>query len=154
MAKEVELRIPNHGAMKPVFDNAWELVRKGLQAGEVVLTLGRPKRSNVQNRKMWAMLRDVSQQVSWYGQDLSSEDWKHVFTASVCKQKAVPGIDGGFVVLGLPTRKMSKTLFRDLIEVIYAFGANAGVHWSDPVEREYLAQLEREIEADRVKKAA
>src|SRR6056297_1457521 len=67
-----------------------------------------PKRSTDQNARMWAMLTDVSQQVDWYGNRLTPEEWKQVFTAALRRQRAVPGIDGGFVVLGASTRKMSK----------------------------------------------
>jgi hypothetical protein len=88
------------------------------------------KRPDVSNRKMWAMLRDVSQQVDWYGKKLSDEDWKHVFSASVEKQRAVPGLDGGFVVLGISTRKQSQQWFSDLFEVMHAFGAEHGVRWT------------------------
>ncbi|RYG58138.1 MAG: NinB family protein [Alphaproteobacteria bacterium] len=88
------------------------------------------KRPDISNRKMWAMLRDVSQQVDWYGKKLSDEDWKHVFSASVEKQRAVPGLDGGFVVLGISTRKQSQQWFSDLFEVMHAFGAEHGVRWT------------------------
>lgn len=88
------------------------------------------KRSDPANRKMWAMLRDVSKQVDWYGQKLSDEDWKHIFSASVEKQRAVPGLDGGFVILGTSTRKKSKAWFSDMFEVIQAFAAEHGVQWS------------------------
>jgi hypothetical protein len=88
------------------------------------------KRPDISNRKMWAMLRDVSQQVDWYGKKLSDEDWKHVFSASVEKQRAVPGLDGGFVVLGIATRKQSQQWFSDLFEVMHAFGAEHGVRWT------------------------
>jgi len=57
-------------------------------------------RSTEQNARMWAMLTDVSRQVVWYGQKLQPEEWKDVFSASLNRQKVVPGIDGGFVVLG------------------------------------------------------
>lgn len=88
------------------------------------------KRPDISNRKMWAMLRDVSHQVDWYGKKLSDEDWKHVFSASVEKQRAVPGLDGGFVVLGISTRKQSQQWFSDLFEVMHAFGAEHGVRWT------------------------
>lgn len=88
------------------------------------------KRPDISNRKMWAMLRDVSQQVDWYGKKLSDEDWKHVFSASVEKQRAVPGLDGGFVVLGISTRKQSQQWFSDLFEVMHAFGAEHWVRWT------------------------
>ncbi|WP_110946484.1 recombination protein NinB [Pseudomonas bohemica] len=88
------------------------------------------KRPDVSNRKMWAMLRDVSQQVEWYGKKLSDEDWKHIFSASVEKQRAVPGLDGGFVVLGISTRRQSQKWFSDLFEVMHAFGAEHEVRWT------------------------
>jgi hypothetical protein len=84
-----------------------------------------------QNAKLWPMLEDVSRQVEWYGQHLTKEEWKDVFSAALKKQKAVPGIDGGFVVCGQSTSKMSKAEFSDLVELIYAFGAQHGVAWSE-----------------------
>jgi len=90
------------------------------------------KRSDPSNRKMWAMLRDVARQVEWYGQKLKDEDWKHIFSASVESQRAVPGLDGGFVVLGISTRKQSQKWFSDMFEVMQAFGAERNVKWSTP----------------------
>lgn len=87
-------------------------------------------RSDAQNRRMWAMLRDIARQVEWYGQKLSDEDWKHVFSASVQQQRAVPGLDGGFVVLGISTRRQSKKWFSDMFEVMEAFAAERGVRFT------------------------
>lgn len=94
------------------------------------VTIADEKRSDPSNRKMWAMLRDIAKQVEWYGQKLKDEDWKHIFSASVEKQRAVPGLDGGFVILGLSTRKQSQAWFSDMFEVIEAFAAERGVKWS------------------------
>jgi len=88
------------------------------------------KRSDSSNRRMWAMLRDIARQVEWYGQKLKDEDWKHIFSASVERQRAVPGLDGGFVVLGLSTRKQSQKWFNDMFEVMEAFAAERGVKWT------------------------
>ena len=87
-------------------------------------------RSDAQNRRMWAMLRDIARQVEWYGQKLSDEDWKHVFSASVQQQRAVPGLDGGFVVLGISTRRQSKKWFNDMFEVMEAFAAERSVRFT------------------------
>ena len=57
-----------------------------------------------------------------------------MLTAALRKAKVVPGLDGGFVVLGQRTSQMGKREFSDLIELIYAFGAEKGVVWSDPKE--------------------
>lgn len=92
-------------------------------------------RSLDQNAKMWAMLADLSRQVEWYGQRLTSEEWKDVLTAALKKQKAVPGIDGGFVVIGARTRNMTIREMSDLVELMYAFGAERDVQWSDPAPR-------------------
>jgi hypothetical protein len=87
-------------------------------------------RSLDQNARLWAMLADISQQVNWHGQKLAPEDWKHVFSASLKQQRAVPGIDGGFVVLGQSTSKMTIREMSDLMELISAFGAERGVRFS------------------------
>ncbi|MDV7209932.1 recombination protein NinB [Azotobacter beijerinckii] len=110
------------------------LQRVDLDAG-MVWSLREEVRTDPQNRRMWAMLRDISRQVDWYGQKLSDEDWKHIFSASVQKQRAVPGLDGGFVVLGVSTRRQSKKWFSDMFEVMEAFAAEHQVkfttadHW-------------------------
>lgn len=90
-----------------------------------------PTRNLEQNAKLWALLGEVSEQVDWYGQKLTSEEWKDVFSASLKQQKVVPGLDGGFVVCGQRTSKMSKREFSDLIELITAFAAERGVNFDE-----------------------
>jgi hypothetical protein len=92
-----------------------------------VLTVRPETRSLEQNRRLWAMLNDVSEQVDWHGQKLTPEDWKHIFSASIKKQRAVPGLDGGFVVLGQSTSKMGKVEMSEMQELIEAFGAEHDV---------------------------
>lgn len=111
----------------------WPAVKSLLMAGHrLTLELRQETRSNAQNRRMWAMLGDVARQVNWYGQHLDAEDWKHIFSANLNKQRAVPGIDGGFVVLGTRTSRMSKQEMSELMELMAAFGAQQGVKWSEP----------------------
>ena len=95
------------------------------------VTIEEPKRSLDQNKKMWALLGEVSEQVVWHGLKLTPENWKDIFTASLRKQQVVPGIDGSFVVLGASTSKMTKLELSDLIELIYAFGAEKEVKFGD-----------------------
>jgi len=89
------------------------------------------KRSDAQNRRLWAMLTEISRQVDWYDQKLTAEEWKHVFSASLSKQKVVPGLDGGFVVLGLSTSKMTKGEMSDMQTLMEAFGAERGVTFAE-----------------------
>lgn len=95
------------------------------------VTIQEDTRSLAQNRMLWACLHDVSRQVVWYGKKLDSESWKHIFSASLKGQETVPGINGGFVVLGQSTSKMRVSEMRDLITLIHAFGAEHGVRFSD-----------------------
>lgn len=93
----------------------------------MVVQVRPPTRSLEQNSLMWPLLEDLAQQVVWYGQRLTKDEWKDVMTAALKKQRAVPGIDGGFVVLGEKTSRYTKQELSDLIEQIYAFGAQHNV---------------------------
>lgn len=86
------------------------------------------KRSLPQNDRLWAMLTDVARQVDWYGQKLTADDWKVIFSASLRKANVVPGIDAGTLVpLGMSTSSMDKQEFGALLELIEAFAAERGV---------------------------
>jgi hypothetical protein len=131
--------------LRPKMQQVWEMVCKGVKAGPVVVQLGRLKRSKSQNARLWATLTDVAEQVEWYGQRLTAEDWKHVFSASLIQQRTVPGIDSGFVVLGQSTSKMDKKEFSDLLELIYAFGAQHKVRWGDPALEAFAYYREAQV---------
>jgi hypothetical protein len=90
------------------------------------------RRSTDQNALLWSRLSDISQQVIWYGQKLSPDDWKDVLTASLRRARVVPGIDAGtFVPLGMRTSDMTKAEFSELLELIAAFGAEHNVKFHD-----------------------
>jgi hypothetical protein len=63
---------------------------------------------------------------------LSPDEWKDVFSASLRKgQRVAQGIDGGFVMLGARTSRMTIGEMVDLQTLIEAFGAEHGVRWGD-----------------------
>lgn len=110
----------------------WQHIKAALMAGKRLEVVVREEtRSTEQNRRLWAMLNEVAAQVVWHGQKLSPEDWKHIFSASLKKQRAVPGIDGGFVVLGQSTSKMTVAEMSELQTLIEAFGAENGVTFAE-----------------------
>ncbi len=114
----------------------------GMAPDGYTVTVAEPRRNLDQNARMWAMLADVSDQVDWYGKRLSPEDWKHVFSSSLRKLEVVPNLDGtGFVALGLSTSSMSKREMSDLIELLFAFGAERNVRWTDPTVPESLRKV-------------
>lgn len=111
----------------------WPQLKSALMAGHrMVLEVKPSTRSLEQNARLWAMLSDISRQVDWYGRKLTPDEWKNVFSAALKKQEVVPGIDGGFVVLGLSTSKMTKAEMCDLQTLMEAFGAERNVRFSAP----------------------
>ena len=112
-----------------VKQNAMQAIK--MASENMICEIKKKTRSLEQNAKMWAMLAEVSDQVNWYGNKLTSDEWKDVFSASLKSQKVVPGIDGGFVVCGQRTSKMTKSEMTELIELMMAFGAERGVKFAD-----------------------
>ena len=109
---------------------------------EAALFVGEPRRTLDQNSKLWPMLHDVASQVEWFVDGrmakLEPEEWKDIFTAGLRKhQRVAAGIEGGFVILGARTSRMGKQEFSELIEIIYAFGAEHNVVWSEPAKKTF-----------------
>ena len=96
-----------------------------------VATISQQRRSGVQNALMWVLLQHLADQIDWHGQKLTAENWKDMCTAALKRQEVMPGIDGGFVVLGTSTRKMTKQEMAELIDFIYSFGAENGVDFGE-----------------------
>lgn len=111
------------------------MVDRAIEIGAWV-TFKTDKRTVDQNSLLWALLTDVSRQAEWHGKLREPEEWKDLFTASVLAAKGgleiVPGLMGGFVILGLHTSDMTRAEMGDLIDWIAAWGAQNGVTFSEP----------------------
>lgn len=121
-------------SIKPALDWAYQLICKGLAGGSVEILIRRyeEKRSLPQNSKQWALYTDISEQLTWHGNTMSKEDWKILLTNEWKPQTIVPSISGnGFCVLNASTSKASKQELSELIELVYAFGTQSGVKWSE-----------------------
>lgn len=120
---------------RPKFAAVYQKACAALQDGYPVELAMKPKkatRSLEANACMWATLTDISRQVVWHGNKLPPEEWKEVMSAGLKQQRVVPGIEGGFVVLGARTSKMSIKEIGALIELCLAFGAQHGVKFTAP----------------------
>ncbi len=133
MSERITLPLINPVQGHQAIEAAWRHAKALLMAGHRLTLEVRPeKRSDAQNRRLWAMLSDISAQVDWYGNKLSDEEWKDVFTAALKRQKVVPGLDGGFVVCGQSTSRMTRAEMCELQELMEAFGAQQGVKFRAP----------------------
>ena len=109
----------------------WADIKPWLIAGHrLTVSVKTETRSTAQNSMLWSCLADLSRQVEWHGQKLDDEAWKDMATAALKRQRVVPGIDGGFVVLGTRTSKMTVAEMSELIEFLHAFGDERGVKWA------------------------
>lgn len=119
---------------------------------EVALIVSEPRRTLDQNAKIWPMFQDLAQQVEWPVdgklQKLCKEEWKEILTAGLTKhQRVAAGIEGGFVLLGARTSRMTKSQISELIELAYAFGAQHDVVWSEPAKKAYDEHKKRRAAA-------
>lgn len=97
------------------------------------------RRSDEQNRLMWSRLTDLANQVEWpvdgRMQHMTPSDWKDVCTAGLTKvQRVAQGIEGGFVILGARTSKMTVSQMTELLDFISWFGNEKGVRWTIDTE--------------------
>lgn len=106
-----------------------------LAPDRAVLNIREATRTDDQNAKMWAMLSDVAR-AKPQGRILTTEAWKALFMNAAGFQCSFePSLDGrGVVPLGFKSSRLNKAEFSDLIEAIYAYGAEHGVRWTE--ERE------------------
>lgn len=101
-----------------------------------IVTFEKPARTLPQNARLHAMLTDVARQVEWAGAKRTVEAWKDIFTAALRSAghdlDVVPGVNGGFVLLGMHTSRMTKAELGDLMTLVESFAAEHGVTLSDP----------------------
>lgn len=97
-----------------------------------------PARTLDQNARLWAMLTDLAEQAEWAGKKRSTGDWKDLMTAAVkvaAGLEAVPGLEGGLMILGLHTSDMDVYEMADVITYMLKWGDEHGVVWSDPADQ-------------------
>lgn len=128
MTERISLALFEPCQAHKAIQHAWSFAKPWVMAGHRLTLEIRPeKRSDAQNRRLWAMLSDISRQVDWHGHRLTPEEWKDVFSAALKRTKVVPGLDGGFVVCGQSTSKMTKAEMAELQTLMEAFGAQHDV---------------------------
>jgi hypothetical protein len=107
---------------------------------------GSGRMTDEQRRMLNAICGDLSRQVSWHGNKLSKDDWRHLLAGTLLGWRLMPGIDRGegapgFVMLGGSSLSLSKSLAKDAITCGLAIGddpssqglSSPPVRWSDAV---------------------
>lgn len=84
------------------------------------ITIASPQHGQEAVRTLWAWMRRRLMQ----GRRVT-------LSVALKRQKVVPGIDGGFVVLGSSTSRMTVAEMTEMIDFIHSFGVQQGVEFSD-----------------------
>lgn len=99
---------------------------------DAVLTIREAKRSTEQNDKMWSMLSDISRAMP-QGRRHTPEVWKALFMhACGHAVQFEMGLNGQPFPTGFRSSRLTKAQMSDLIEFLYAYGAEQGVRWTEP----------------------
>lgn len=102
-------------------------------ADGMVVRITEPARSLEQNAAQWPILEAFSKQLKWpvNGQmvHMEADDWKTLLTAAFRNEtgRLAMGMNGGVVMLGMRTSKMSKKEFSDWLEFLHAVAAERQV---------------------------
>ena len=122
----------------------WRVVCEMVRGGDLVLILTDTHKSRAQERMYHVLIRDIAQQVTFFGKRRYSADaWKALLIDAFEKERAemgqplrspgqmVPSLDGRNMVSLRPSSKgFSKEEASDFIEFLYSQGAEMGVKWS------------------------
>lgn len=84
---------------------------------------------------MWALLHKFAARAEYHGQRLEEDEWKALFTAALKQQRVLPGMEGGFVVLPVSTKQMTKEEHATLCDLMYAYAAQNDIDLGDDYEQ-------------------
>lgn len=102
-----------------------------------VVTIGEATRTLSENSFLHAQIAEIAEQLEWAGAKREPETWKRLLVAAWCRVNGesveiLPALDGhGVDIVPARTSKLSKKECADLIEYVYAWGAQNGIVWSE-----------------------
>lgn len=109
----------------------------GMAPEGYVCTVKEPTRSSAENNLLHALIDEIARKIEWAGQRRSPEIWKRLLVAAWCRTRGhsveiLPALDGhGVDIVPARTSKLSKGECAELIEYIYAWGADNGIAWNE-----------------------
>lgn len=96
--------------------------------GPVEVEVRDPRRNDAQNRALHGALKDLSEQVEWYGRKMPAGVWKRMVTFAWLRTEgeqcfAAPALDGmGIDTVWEKTSRLSVAQMSSLLDWVYAFG--------------------------------
>lgn len=144
----MQLRSPVE-AHRALAEHIWPLIKAQTMAGrEMQIEVTEAKRSGAENRLLHAMLQHISRTQEWAGKKRDIETWKRLLTAAWCRARneqveLLPALDGhGVDIVFRRTSMLTRSECADLIEFVFAWGAENDIVFPDPPKR---IEAKREI---------
>jgi len=103
-----------------------------------VMKLGAETRRDAQNRKLWPMLADIQSQVPDM-RPFSQDDIKSRFLNALgTEMRFLPTLENdGMFPVGLRSSTLTVAQFSGLVELLYKYGAEHAVRWTNPKENHH-----------------
>ena len=115
-----------------------------------MVVISEPTKKRIQEEKYHAMIGDIAKQCKFMDQGRDLDDWKRLLVDAFAKVmrdagapihhdgRVLPSLDFERVVqLGIQTKDFYVAEAAQFIEYLYAFGADRGVVWSEPKQKEF-----------------
>lgn len=96
-----------------------------------------PQRTSAENSLLHALVSEIAEEVEWAGKRRDAETWKRLLVAAWCRVhgesvEILPALDGhGVDIIPRRTSQLSKKECADLIEYVYAWGAENGIQFRE-----------------------
>jgi hypothetical protein len=101
-----------------------------------VMKLGKETRTDAQNRKLWPMIQDIQRQVPEMATFNRNDIKLRFLNALGTELRFLPTLENeGIFPVGLSSSELTVAQFSGLVELLYKWGAEHGVVWTEPKER-------------------
>lgn len=137
MKASITCRSPQqaHTALTTVL---WPKIKSHLLCGggALVVSVKPETRTLAENALLHAIIAEIAANIQWAGKKHDAEVWKRLLVAAWCRVRGepieiLPALDGnGVDIVPARTSKLTKKDCADLIEFIYAWGAENGIIWA------------------------
>lgn len=101
-----------------------------------MVQISEPTRTLAENSLLHALITEIAKTKEWAGAKRDVETWKRLLVAAWCRVRGdaieiLPALDGhGVDIVQARTSKLSKKECAELIEFVYAWGAENGITWA------------------------
>lgn len=140
MSERLTLQLVNPQQARAAIQTIWQRAKGWLIAGgegtRLEVELRPARRTLDQNARLHATLAEVARQVEWAGKRRDVTTWKRLMTAAWLRARGeqlevLPALDGhGVDIVFERTSRLTRAECAELMEYVYAWGAQHGVRFS------------------------